>query len=63
MTYIGVCHLFSAVYLSFVVSFVISVNDNDDPKRMARETARRAGKLLGGLALIALVVGILSLFG
>ena len=63
MNAVGLCHLASAVYLAFIVSLVISVNDNDQPRRIVRETLRRTAKLLGGLALIGLAVQGLSLLG
>ena len=63
MNPIGLIHLASAAYLAFVVSMVISVNDNDSAKRIARETLRRTLKLLGDLALIGLVVQGLTFLG
>ncbi|MCX7012985.1 MAG: hypothetical protein NTW86_10585 [Candidatus Sumerlaeota bacterium] len=63
MNSIGWCHVASAVYLAFVVSLVISVNDGETPKRIGRETLRRWAKLLGGLILIGLIVEGLTLLG
>ncbi|OPZ01248.1 MAG: hypothetical protein BWZ10_03486 [candidate division BRC1 bacterium ADurb.BinA364] len=60
MIAMGLLHVGSAIYLSAIVAFVISVNDNEAPRRIARETARRTGKLLGGLLAIGLVVQLLT---
>ena len=62
MSLLGILHLFSAVFLSLVVAGVISINENDNPKRMIRETLRRTGKLLTVLVFAGLIVQILTIF-
>ena len=39
-----------------LVALVISVNDGEEPRRIAAETLRRSAKLLGGLLIIGLTV-------
>lgn len=46
----------SAIYLAVLVALVISVNDGEEPRRIAAETLRRSAKLLGGLLIIGLIV-------
>ena len=58
----GMINILSAIFLSFVVAGVISINDSDTPGRAIRRTLWRAAKLMGGMAAIGLVVLILSLF-
>ncbi len=53
MTEMGVIHLLSALYLSGVICLAVSVNENHEPRRIARETLRRWAKFLG----VALVIG------
>ncbi|GEM_PF-2318628 len=62
MISVGLTYVFSAIYLSFIVSMVISINENDTVRRIARETLRRAGKLLGVLAIAAIIVQVLTFF-
>ena len=62
MNAMGAIHLASAVYLSFIVAGVISINENDDARRTVRETLRRAGKLLGVLLIAGLIVQTLTFF-
>ncbi|MFH0793880.1 MAG: hypothetical protein V2A74_07605 [bacterium] len=50
----------SLLYLGLVTCLVLSINDHDDPKSVAKTTLRRLSKLLGALALLGLVVQALS---
>jgi len=63
MASLGICHLASMVYLTVVVSLVVSLNESDSWPRIARETARRSAKLLGGLAVVILLIAGLGLLG
>ena len=57
MTQQGIIHLLSAIYLSGVICLAVSVNENDKPRRMFRETVRRWLKFLAvGLAIALLVM-------
>jgi hypothetical protein len=58
----GTINILSAFFLSFVVAGVISINDSDSPSRAIHRTFWRAAKLLGGMALIGVLVLVLSLF-
>jgi len=58
----GLINILSAIFLSFVVAGVISINDSDTPARAAQRTLSRAAKLIGGMALIGVIVLVLSLF-
>ena len=60
MTQMGIIHLFSVVYLSGVICLAISINQNRDPRRIARETLRRWAKFLGVTLALSLVVFALS---
>ena len=60
MTELGVIHLLSAIYLSGVICLAISVNENRDPRRIARETLRRWAKFMGIALVIALVIHLIS---
>ncbi len=62
MNAMGAIHLASAVYLSFIVAGVISINENDNARRTIRETLRRTGKLLGVLLIAGLIVQALTFF-
>lgn len=62
MNAMGAIHLASAVYLSFIVAGVISINENDSARRTIRETLRRTGKLLGVLLIAGLIVQALTFF-
>lgn len=48
------------VYLSGVICMAMSLNENDDPKMIVRETFRRWAKFLGLTLVIGLVVYLLS---
>ena len=60
MTNIGIIHLVSAIYLSGVFCLAVSLFENRDPRRIARETLRRWAKLLGVALVIAIVVSIIG---
>jgi len=60
---LGFLYIGSAIYLAVVVAGVISINENDSPRRMLRETTRRSVKLLGVLLAAALIVQVLTLVG
>jgi phosphate/sulfate permease len=56
----GMLNLVSLLYLSFVVAFVLGMNDHDNPSGVAAATVRRWLKLLAALVVIGVVVRILS---
>ncbi|HOE97314.1 MAG TPA: hypothetical protein PLS90_14560 [Candidatus Sumerlaeota bacterium] len=56
MTELGLIHLASAIYLSAVICLAVSVNENDEPMRIVRETLRRWAKFMGIAAAIGVVV-------
>jgi len=56
----GMLNPVSLLYLSFVVAFVLGMNDHDNPRRAASATVRRWLKLLAALVVIGIVVRILS---
>ena len=57
----GLLHLFSMLFLSFVVAAVLSINEGEQFAGIARATLRRWGKLVGALVLIGVIVQIMSL--
>jgi len=56
----GMLNLVSLLFLSFVVAFVLGMNDHDNSRRVAAATVRRWLKLLAALVVIGIVVRILS---
>jgi hypothetical protein len=60
MTTLGIIHLGSLIYLSGVICFSVSLNENRQPKRILRETLRRWIKFLGITLVIALAVHLMS---
>lgn len=60
MTPIGLLHLGSMIYLSGIICMAVSLNENTDPRVIAKETLRRWVKFLGLTLIIALVVQLLS---
>lgn len=60
MTQMGIIHILSVIYVSGVICVAVSVNENRDPKRIVRESARRFVKFIGVTILIAIVVSLLS---
>lgn len=56
----GTLNIISIIYLSFVVAFIMGLNDHDAPKKVIRTTLRRWLKLLAALAVIGAVVLLLS---
>jgi hypothetical protein len=60
MTQLGIIHLLSAIYLSGVICLAVSVNENDQPRRILRETLRRWVKFLGITLILAFVIAIMS---
>ena len=50
----------SLLYLGLVTCLVLSINDHDDLKSIARTSLRRLAKLLGALVVLGLVVQVLS---
>lgn len=60
MTSMGVIHLLSVLYLSAVICLSVSINENDRPGRVLRETLRRWGKFLGVALAVAAVVALIS---
>lgn len=60
MTELGVIGILSLLYISAVICLSVSINENRDPKRIARETLRRWGKFLGVTVAIGVLVTLLS---
>ncbi len=60
MTMLGFLHLGSMLYISGVICFAISLNENSDPRMIVRETLRRWVKFLSLAFVIALVIFLLS---
>jgi hypothetical protein len=60
MTKLGLIHLLSALYLSAIICLSVSVNENDSPRRIARETLRRWIKFVGVAAVLAVIVTLLD---
>ena len=60
MTQIGILHLGSAVLLSLVICLAVSINEQRDPRRIARETVRRWLKFVGVAAVLGLAVWLLD---
>jgi len=60
LTPVGWIHLSSALFLSAVICFSVSLNENRNPKRIFRETLRRWVKFLGLTVIIALAVHLMS---
>lgn len=56
----GLLLLGSMLYLSGVICFSISLNENSSPRVIVRETVRRWVKFLGLAAVLAGIVQILS---
>ncbi len=57
----GLLHLFSMLFLAFVVSAVLSLNEGEIFRTIARATLRRWAKLVGALVLIGVIVQILTM--
>lgn len=57
----GLLHLFSMLFLAFVVAAVLSLNEGETFRPIARATLRRWGKLVGALVLIGVIVQILTM--
>lgn len=62
MTALGALYLVSALYLTGLVSFTLSLLEEHEGAGLWRATFRRWGKFLLGLVVLGAVVGILSLF-
>ena len=60
MTTIGILHLVSALFLMGVICLAISLNENRDARRIARETLRRWLKFLALAVVLAAVVHLIS---
>lgn len=58
---IGILNIFSLLYLTAVVAFIMGMGESDEPKEAARHVLGCWAKLLGGLVGIGVVVYILSL--
>ncbi len=56
----GLLHIFSVLFLTFVVSLTFSMLEFDKPKKIAICCAKWWGKFVGGLLIVAVVVQILS---
>lgn len=58
MTETGIIHIFSAIYLSGIISLAVSLNENRAPRRIVRETLRRWVKFVGIGVLLAIVLNV-----
>jgi|GEM_PF-538803 len=56
----GILNTVSLLYLSFIVAFILGMNDHDKPRGVVAATVRRWLKLLVALVVIGIVVRILS---
>ena len=57
---VGFINLFSLFYLSFIVTLIMGVNENDELRKIIHSTLRRWIKLLGAITVIIAVVLILD---
>ncbi|MEQ8822123.1 MAG: hypothetical protein RLY93_17945 [Sumerlaeia bacterium] len=57
----GPVYILSALYLTLLVSLVISVLEPEWRNKLWKNTLRRWGKFLGGLAILGVIVQILTL--
>ncbi|HNY27201.1 MAG TPA: hypothetical protein PLA90_17990 [Candidatus Sumerlaeota bacterium] len=62
MPWYGIAHVFSLVYLTFVVALVIGLHEVEEPQQARRHVLGCWARLLGSLVGMMLVVYILSLF-
>lgn len=60
MTELGVIQILSLLYISAVIAFSVSMNENREPKKILRETLRRWVKLLGVTLGVAVLVTLLG---
>ena len=60
MKWLGLINLGSAIYLSAIICLSISLNENDAPGRIARETLRRWIKFVGVAVALAVLVTLLD---
>jgi uncharacterized membrane protein len=56
----GVLFVLSALYLTLVVSVVISLLDHPVPQTLVRDTIRRWAKFTGGLLALGFVVQVMT---
>jgi len=56
----GILHIFSVLFLTFVVSLTFSMLEFDKPKQIMISCAKWWGKFVGGLFIVAVVVQLLS---
>lgn len=56
----GLLHLFSVLFLTFVVSLTFSMLESDKPKQIILSCVKWWGKFVGGLLIVAIVVQLLS---
>ncbi len=59
----GIVFLFSGIYLTFIVSLVISLLEWSTEKGLARNTLRRWCKFLLGLVILGILVQIFTWLG
>jgi len=57
----GLLYIFSAIFLGFVVAFIFSLLESDEPKEIFKATLRRAGQLYGLLIGLGVIIFILDL--
>ena len=60
MTQLGIIHLLSSIYLSFIICLAVSVNEHRQARKIVRETLRRWIKLAGLALLIGVIVSFLD---
>jgi hypothetical protein len=61
VTAIGLIHILSMLYLSGVICFSVSLNENVQPGRIVRETLRRWLKFSAVSVVLALAIHLMSL--
>jgi hypothetical protein len=56
----GLLYIFSALFLGFVVAFIFSLLESDEPKEIAKATLRRSLQLYGLLVGLGVIIFILD---
>jgi hypothetical protein len=59
MVFTGLLNILSCIYLAFVVTFILGLNEADDWRTIWGSTARRWAKFM--LAFLAIALGVLLL--
>ena len=57
---ITLVNVFSMLYLSFTLAFVLGVAEHDNVRKIVHSTLRRWFKLVGALAVLSIIVHIVA---